>query len=75
MLGEKITSNEDDDEEFDIVDRKIDWFTRNHENPDGMIPCTITFYDNNDGYWDHWIKIKRERAGLPEITVRTYLKH
>lgn len=84
MLGageksDEDSENEEDEEEnvehFEIPDYEIDWFTRNHENPDGLLPSSITFYDNKDGYWDDWIKVKRERAGIPEISVRTYLKH
>ena len=75
LLGDVEEESDEEFENLDIIDRKIDWFTRNHENPDGPIPSTITFYDNNDGYWDHWIKIKRERAGIPEINIRPHLRH
>jgi len=49
--------------------------SRNHENPDGIIPSPITYYDNDDGYWDNWIKTKHERIGLPHMTRRAYFKH
>ncbi|OMJ95314.1 hypothetical protein SteCoe_1374 [Stentor coeruleus] len=75
LLGESIETTDQDDYTFDIVDRNVDWFTMDLENPDGIIPSTLTFYDNKDGYWDHWIKEKRDRAGLPEISNRPYFKH
>lgn len=59
----------------DIFDWGVDWFTEKHENPKGKIPSPLTYYDNEDGYWDHLIKIKRERRGLPHIYKRTYFKH
>jgi hypothetical protein len=59
----------------DIPDYGTDWFTRDHENPNGPIPASLTFYDNDDGYWDDWIKTKRERAGPPEIFNRPWFKH
>lgn len=75
LLGESIETTNQEDFTFDITDRTIDWFTMDLENPDGIVPSTLTFYDNKDGYWDHWIKEKRDRAGLPEISNRPYFKH
>lgn len=48
----------------------FDW-----ENPYGRIPCALNYYDNDDGYWDDWIRTKRERGGMPSITFREYFKH
>lgn len=73
-MGHAEKKKEKDAIEYNIIDREVNWFERNHENPDGIIPSTITFYDNDDGYWDHWIKIKRERAGLPDIGSRPYFR-
>ena len=73
-MGQSKKKKVEESVEFNIVDRNINWFERNHENSDGLIPSVITFYDNNDGYWDHWIKTKRERAGLPEIGSRPYFR-
>lgn len=58
-----------------LPDYGIDWFTRKHENPNGPIPSTLTYYDNDDGFWDDWIKYKRERAGAPEMYSREFFKH
>lgn len=59
----------------EIQDYGIDWFDYDPENPKGKIPCTLTYYDNQDGYWNDWIKVKRERIGMPEISVRKFFKH
>jgi len=73
-MGHSKKKKVEENIDFNLVDRNINWFERNHENSDGLIPSTITFYDNKDGYWDHWIKTKRERAGLPEIGSRPYFR-
>ena len=75
LMGENIKLQKKNVIKFEIKDYGVDWFTFNDENPNGLIPSTITYYDNDDGYWDHWIKTKRERAGLPEISSRPYFKH
>ena len=74
-MGEKIEEKADGEVYYKIYDRNIDWFTRNHENNDGPLPSTITFYDNQDGYWNEWIKTKRERAGIPELGTRPHFRH
>mmetsp|Transcript_807 Transcript_807/g.107 ORF Transcript_807/g.107 Transcript_807/m.107 type:complete len:80 (+) Transcript_807:1361-1600(+) len=79
MLGEGIGGDlQDENESYNsknIPDFPIDWFSYNCENPLGMVPSTINYYDNDDGYWDDWIRTKRERAGLPSITFREHFKH
>lgn len=76
MLGEDtVVKNEVIYAPEEIPDYGIDWFDYDTENPKGKIPCTLTYYDNDDGYWNDWIKVKRERIGMPEISVRKFFKH
>ena len=74
-MGEKIEEKADGEVYYKIYDRNVDWFTTNHENNDGPLPSTITFYDNDDGYWNEWIRTKRERAGIPELGTRPHFRH
>ena len=76
ILGEEVEEGQSEVLKFDeIQDYGVDWFTENYENPDGKIPSFVNFYDNEDGYWDEWIKHKRERNGLPEMTKRPFFRH
>ena len=76
MLGEEVKSDQGTEIYVkELPDFKVDWFTVENENPDGSIPSSVTYYDNEDGYWDDYIKAKRERNGLPAMTRRPYFKH
>mmetsp|Transcript_17428 Transcript_17428/g.31451 ORF Transcript_17428/g.31451 Transcript_17428/m.31451 type:complete len:516 (-) Transcript_17428:4326-5873(-) len=59
----------------ELPNYNIDWFSLYPENAKGQIPCPLTYYDNDDGYWDDWIKEKRERIGVPELSRRSHFKH
>lgn len=76
ILGEESGARDEAVVEIDnIEDYGVDWFTVNEENPKGKLPITITYYDNADGYWDNWIRAKRDRYGPPEIVSRKHFRH
>jgi hypothetical protein len=76
ILGEESGARDEAVQEIDqIEDYGVDWFTSNEENPKGKLPVTLTYYDNADGYWDNWIRAKRDRYGPPEIVTRKHFRH
>ena len=76
ILGEESGARDEEVLEIgEIEDYGVDWFTVNEENPKGKLPITLTYYDNADGYWDNWIRAKRDRYGPPEIVTRKHFKH
>lgn len=76
IIGEDVVAKEGQTIYVDeLPDYGIDWFTVEQENAKGHIPCPLTYYDNDDGYWDDWIREKRERIGMPELSKRTHFRH
>jgi hypothetical protein len=76
LIGEDLTSKSSFSAKIDVLpDFGVDWFTQANENAKGPIPCPFTYYDNDDGYWDDWIKTKRERIGMPELSRRANFRH
>lgn len=76
ILGEESGAKEQGVLEIgEIEDYGVDWFSVNDENPKGKLPITLTYYDNPDGYWDEWIRSKRDRYGPPEIVTRKHFRH